>query len=384
VSDDDLVSPIEGNSPVEPGSEECFFSNGESKTKQYGHAFSLLSHPEEQESSLTSLFLSHFVSGEDYASKISAFYAPTTFSESAIAFKDKAKYAEFLLAHIGRYRHGTIRGHIDALGHSPTDPAFAAWAKNLEAVHITRHVALIIQSMPPRPWKQVEKATLKSIQELPQESQEAEFTSESLESEGEDKVEENEEANASYESSESVATSESIEKEEAPEEELKPKKRRGRPPKAAVVEALAQEDEAVLAPEEKKRGKLPEAAGSVKGDEEVKEIASEEEREISLPETSQESVSEEAIQEMPVEEGFTEEEREIMEALSPENMEKVRENLLQRFQSGDLTEEERLILAELQEQLPQGDFSGKAKNPDILVTKKVRKTKASPPPENQE
>lgn len=62
-------------------------------------------------------------------------------------------------------------------------------------------------------------------------------------------------------------------------------------------------------------------------------------------------------------------EAEEASTFSPEELRKVRADFLQRFASGNLTEEEQAFVKELEKSLPQGDYSMQAKNPNILETK---------------
>lgn len=54
---------------------------------------------------------------------------------------------------------------------------------------------------------------------------------------------------------------------------------------------------------------------------------------------------------------------------SPEELKRVRADFLQRYASGNLTKEEQTFLKELEKNMPQGDYSQQAKNPNILATK---------------
>lgn len=67
---------------------------------------------------------------------------------------------------------------------------------------------------------------------------------------------------------------------------------------------------------------------------------------------------------------------EAFSRLSPEDVKKAQDDFLERFASGKLTEKEKALLAQLQAELPQGDYSMKAKNPNILQTKTIHKVSA--------
>lgn len=62
---------------------------------------------------------------------------------------------------------------------------------------------------------------------------------------------------------------------------------------------------------------------------------------------------------------------EAFNRLSPADVKKAQDDFLERFASGKLTEKEKALLAQLQAELPQGDYSMKAKNPNILQTKTI-------------
>lgn len=63
---------------------------------------------------------------------------------------------------------------------------------------------------------------------------------------------------------------------------------------------------------------------------------------------------------------------EAFSRLSAADVKKAQDDFLERFASGKLTEKEKELLAQLQAELPQGDYSMKAKNPNILQTKTIR------------